>query len=262
ITGGQVVTHTNGSVAVYAGGAMVVDDTTVKPLEMYDGQPPVVRYLGTTTAIRGIGGSLGAQLDISATQIPTVMSKLDALASNLVTSVNAIHSTGTTFTGNPPVAAPAGNFFDVTVPPPAGGDPRLTALGIRLAPTLTGADDVAAAGPAAAGPGDNGTALALANLRTTALSITSSSGTTTASLGDFFNQTVGGLATATQQASDEATVQQTLASNSDTRRQSVSGVSTDEELINIIQYQHAYQAAARLVSVVNDMMDSLVTMGQ
>ena len=42
----------------------------------------------------------------------------------------------------------------------------------------------------------------------------------------------------------------------------MSGVSTDEELIDIIQHQHAYQAAARLVSVVNDMMDALVTMGQ
>jgi flagellar hook-associated protein 1 FlgK len=262
ITGGQVVPHANGSVAVYAGGAMIVDDTTVKTLEMYDGQPPVVRYAGSTTAIPGIGGSLGAKLDISATQVPTVMSKLDALASNLVQSVNAIHSAGTTFSGNPPVAGQAGNFFDVTIPPPAGGDPRLTALGIRLSPTLAGPDDVAAAGPGATGPGDNGTALALANLRTTALSLTSIAGTTTATLGDYFNQTVGTVATAAQQAQDEATVQQTLTTNADNRRQSVSGVSTDEELIDIIQHQHAYQAAARLVSVVNSMMDSLVSMVQ
>ena len=57
LTGGQVVQHANGSVAVYAGGAMIVDDTTVKPLEMYDGQPPEVRYASSTTAILGIGGS-------------------------------------------------------------------------------------------------------------------------------------------------------------------------------------------------------------
>ncbi len=262
LTGGQVVPHANGSVAVYAAGAMIVDDTTVKPLEMYDGQPPEVRYANSTTAIHGIGGSLGAKLDISATQVPTVLSKLDALASSLVTSVNAIHSGATTFSGNPPVAGTAGNFFDVTVPPPVGGDPRLTALGIRLSPTLGGPDDVAASGAGASGPGDNTAALALANLRTTAQTLTSIAGSTTATLGDYFNETVGGLATATQQAQDEATVQTTLASNADTLRQSVSGVSTDEELIDIIQHQHAYQAAARLVSVVNDMMNSLVTMGQ
>lgn len=262
LTGGQVVEHSNGSVAVFAGGRMVVDDTTVKQLEVYDGQPPEIRYAGTTTAIQGIGGSLGAKLDISTTQVPTIMSKLDALAGGLVQTVNAIHSGATTFSGNPPVAGVAGNFFDVTVPPPVGGDPRLTALGIRLASTLAGPDDVAAAGPAATGPGDNTAALALANLRTTALSLTSVAGTTTATLGDYFGETVGGLATAAQQAQDEATVQQTLATNADNRRSSVSGVSTDEELIDIIQHQHAYQAAARLVSVVNDMMDALVTMGQ
>ena len=262
LTGGQVVQHSNGSVAVYAGGRMILDDTTVKPLEVYDGQPPQIRYAGTTTTIYGVGGSLGAKLDISATQVPTVMSKLDALASGLVQSVNAIHSTGTTYSGTPPVAAPAGNFFDVTVPPPVGGDPRLTALGIRLAPTLTGPDSVAAAGPGNPGPGNNDVAVALSNLRTTAMSLTSLSGTTTATLGDFFGQTIGGLATNTQQAQDEATVQQTLASNADNRRSAVSGVSTDEELIDIIQHQHAYQAAARLVSVVNDMMDALVSMGQ
>jgi flagellar hook-associated protein 1 FlgK len=253
ITGGQVVPHANGSVAVYAGGAMIVDDTTVKTLEMYDGQPPIVRYLGSNTAIQGIGGSLGAKLDISTTQVPTVMSKLDALAKNLVQSVNAIHSAGTTYSGNPPVAGQAGDFFDAT---------QLTALGIRLSSTLAGADDVAAAGPGALGPGDNTTALALAQLRTTAQTITSVAGTVTATLGDYFNQTVGTVATATQQAQDEATVQKALTSNADNRRQSVSGVSTDEELVDIIQHQHAYQAAARLVSVVNDMMDALVTMGQ
>lgn len=262
LTGGQVVEHSNGSVAVFAGGRMVVDDTTVKQLEVYDGQPPAIRYAGTTTAIYGIGGSLGAKLDISTTQIPTVMSKLDALASGLVQSVNAIHSGATTFSGNPPVAGTAGNFFDVTVPPPAGVDPKLTARGISLAPTITGPDDIAAAGAGATGPGDNTAALALANLRTTAQSLTSIAGTTTATLGDYFNETVGGLATAAQRAQDDVTVQQTLATNADNRRSSVSGVSTDEELIDIIQHQHAYQAAARLVSVVNDMMDALVTMGQ
>ena len=62
-------------------------------------------------------------------------------------SVNAIHSTGTVYSGTPPVGSPAGNFFDVTNPPPSGGDPLLTARGIRLSPTLIGANDVAASGP-------------------------------------------------------------------------------------------------------------------
>lgn len=262
IVGGQVVEHANGSVAVYAGGRMLVDDTTVKQLEMHDGQPPTVTYLGSSSTIDGIGGTLGAHIDISANRIPLVMSKLDALASGLVQSVNAIHSTGTIYSGNPPVGAPAGNFFDVTNPPPAGGDPRLTARGIRLAPTLVGANDVAASGAGALGPGNNDAATALAGLRNTAVTLTSLAGTTTASISDFFNETVGSLATDVRSAQDDATVQGTLASNAQTRRDSVSGVSTDEELISVIEHQHAYQAAARLVQVVSDMTDTLVNLGR
>ena len=85
---------------------------------------------------------------------------------------------------------------------------------------------------------------------------------TTTRFGDFYSETVGIVATATRHAEDEATVQHTLASNADTRRQSVSGVSTDEELIKVIEAQHAYQGAARLVSVVDEMMQTLVDLGR
>ena len=45
-------------------------------------------------------------------------------------------------------------------------------------------------------------------------------------------------------------------------RMSVSGVSTDEELISVIQHQHSYQAAARLVSVVDEMTQTLIDLGR
>jgi flagellar hook-associated protein 1 len=241
---------------------MLVDGATIKQLEMYDGQPPYVTFAGGTSAISGIGGSLGAHIDISTRHVPMVMSKLDGIARGLVQTVNAIHSTGRTFSGNPPVAAQAGNFFDVTTPAPVGTDPRLTARGMRLAPTLAGAADVAASAGNATGPGNNAIATALADLRTTAVSLTALNGTTTATFNEFFNETVGSVATSVRAAQDEATVQSTLAASAETRRQSVSGVSTDEELINIIEHQHAYQAAARLVNVVDEMMATLVELGR
>ena len=262
MAGGQVVQRSNGSAAVYLAGRAVVDASTVLQLQMNTGQPPTVSFSGSTTQIVGLGGSLRAQLDISSNRIPTVMARLDALASGLVQTVNAIHSAGTLFTGSPPVSSAAGNFFDVTSPAPAGVDPLQTARGIRLAATLTGADAVAAAGAGAAGPGNNAAVLALAGLRTTAVSLTLPSGPATATIGDFFNATVGDVATATKQAEDDSAVQTTLASSASARRQSVSGVSTDEELISVIQHQHAYQAAARLVNVVNEMTQVLVDLGR
>jgi flagellar hook-associated protein 1 FlgK len=46
------------------------------------------------------------------------------------------------------------------------------------------------------------------------------------------------------------------------RREQVSGVSLDEETIDLIRYQRAYQAAARLVSVINEMLDDLIALGR
>jgi flagellar hook-associated protein 1 FlgK len=262
LVGGQVVEHPNGSIAIYTGGRMIVDDTTVKQLQMNDGQPPTVSYAGSPNPVDGIGGSLGGRIAISTTTVPAVMARLDSLASGLVTTVNAIHSTGTIFTGTPPVASAAGNFFDVTASPPASGDPRLTARGIRLSPTLT-SSTVAASGPGATGPGNADVALAMANLTSQAVAFTSGGSTVaTTSIGGFYAQAVGEVASAAQQTQDDSTVQDTLASNAQTRRESVSGVSTDEELISVIQHQHAYQAAARLVQVVSDMTQILVDLGK
>ena len=263
LTGGQVVQRQNGASAFYVGGTLLVDGATVQKLQFNDAQPPSVSVVGNSGSVDGIGGQLGAELDVSATQIPTVMSNLNSLASGIVQTVNAIHSTGQTYSGTPPVASPAGNFFDVTNPPPAGGDPLLTAAGIRVSPTLTSPDDVAAAGPTATGPGNNDVANELANLASTPVTFTSSTGATiaTTSIGQFFQSTISNLATATQNAQDNATVQGTLASNADTQRQSVSGVSTDDELISVIQHQNAYQAAARLVDVVDQMAASLIEIG-
>jgi flagellar hook-associated protein 1 FlgK len=263
VVGGQIIEHSNGSVAVYANGRMLVDGTTVKPIQLNNDQPPTVSYAGTTLPITGLGGTLGAEIEVSQTEIPNVMGQLDSLAKGIVQTVNSIHSAGTVFSGSPPVGSPAGNFFDTTASPPAGGDPLLTARGIRVLSTLT-PDGVAASGAAAIGPGDNTAALALGALQTNTVAFTSASGSplATASFGNFYNSTVGMVATSVQQAQDDSTVQGTLASNADTQRQSVSGVSTDEELVSLIEHQHAYQAAARLVTVVSDMADTLVNLGK
>lgn len=261
LVGGQVVEHTNGSIAVYAGGRMLVDDTSVKLLQMNDGQPPTVSYAGSVNPVDGIGGRLGARIAVSTTTIPGVIARLDSLAAGLVQTVNAIHSAGTVFTGTPPVASAAGNFFDVTVAP-VGADPLLTARGIRLSPSLTTAT-ITASGAGATGPGNNDVALAMADLTDKSVVFTSGAvtvGTTT--IGGFYTQTVGEVASSAQQAQDNSTIQDTLAANAQTRRESISGVSTDEELISVIQHQHAYQAAARMVQVVSDMTQILVDLGR
>ena len=262
LVGGQVVYHANGSVAVYSGSRMILDDVNVKTLEVQDGQPPYVAYQGGTPALEGIGGKIGAELTVSAKSIPDAMSKLDALTKTLVQTVNGIHSSGQIFTGTPPTGAPAGNFFAVTSPTPGGTDPLLTARGVRVA--ISNVNQLATAGATATGAGNTDVATQIGNLRDGSVAFTDASGNSLGSdsIGDFYTQLVGNVATATHQAQDEATVQTALAGNAQTRRVSVSAVSTDEELISVIQHQHAYQAAARLVSVVDELSQTLIDLGR
>jgi len=261
MTGGQTIERSNGNVAFFVGGRMLLDGAVAKKMEFTDGQPPTIKFTDDPKILVGVGGTLGAKMDIVAKQVPTVMSRLDSIARSLVTTVNSIHNGATAYTGTPPVATVAGNFFSVGSGAPT--DPAFTARGMKLDATLTSAAKVAASA-ASTGPGNSDVATAMLALREQTLTITDASGNTvgTNSINGFFNETVGNLATATKYAEDDATVQKTMASNSLARRTAVSGVSTDEELVSVIQHQHSYQAAARLVSVVDEMTQTLVNLGQ
>jgi flagellar hook-associated protein 1 FlgK len=46
----------------------------------------------------------------------------------------------------------------------------------------------------------------------------------------------------------------------DASRESTSGVNIDEEMTNMLQYQHGYAAAGKLVSTINDMLDTVINM--
>ena len=213
---------------------MIVDDTTVKPLEMNDGQPPTVTLRRQRRRrSRASAARLGAQLDISANEIPMVMSKLDALASG-----SRADGERDSLDGHDVTAAirrsprPPATSSTSRRPPPAGGDPRSPRAAFDSSPTLAGADDVAASGAGAPGPGNNDVALALAELRSNAVSLTSLAGTTTATLSDFFNETVGSARD--RRRSRRRTKRPSSGRSRRTPTiagESVSGVSTDEELI-------------------------------
>jgi flagellar hook-associated protein 1 FlgK len=64
----------------------------------------------------------------------------------------------------------------------------------------------------------------------------------------------------TAAATDNATVYRSLADQADARRQSVSGVSTDEELVNMMRVQQSYQAATKMIKVADEMMQTLLSL--
>jgi flagellar hook-associated protein 1 FlgK len=79
-----------------------------------------------------------------------------------------------------------------------------------------------------------------------------------ASIGGQYAQQIAALGVESQTAISQSTNQQVLVSHLETQRQQTSGVSLDEETVNLMMYQKAYQAAARVISVMDSMLDTLI----
>jgi len=99
------------------------------------------------------------------------------------------------------------------------------------------------------------TALSLAHLSST---LTMSAGTAT--FNGFYGTMVSQVGARSRDASQATERQQAVVNLLDNLRQQTSGVSIDEEMTNLIQQQHAYEAAARYVTVMNQVLDSLLNM--
>ncbi|MBU3159064.1 flagellar hook-associated protein FlgK [Clostridium frigoris] len=77
-------------------------------------------------------------------------------------------------------------------------------------------------------------------------------------IGSYFTDTVNGLAIQVQDASQNVTNHELQLSKLEESRTSISGVSLDEEMANLIQYQHAYAANAKIISTVDELLDLIV----
>lgn len=75
---------------------------------------------------------------------------------------------------------------------------------------------------------------------------------------EFFRAVVGQLGVESEEAARQSDNQKVLADQVDIRRQSVSGVSLDEEMSNMIKFQHAYNAAARVMTTFDEMLDKVI----
>jgi flagellar hook-associated protein 1 len=94
-------------------------------------------------------------------------------------------------------------------------------------------------------PGDNSIARAVGALRNGAID-------------QGYNGLVRTIASDANEANRQLTTQQTITTTLSERRQSVSGVSLDEEMTNMIRFQRGYQASSRAMSTMDEMLDTLI----
>ena len=77
-------------------------------------------------------------------------------------------------------------------------------------------------------------------------------------LSDYYASTISKLATATSEAKTALSTQSILLANLENQRLSESGVSLDEEMSDLIQFQHSYQANAKMISTVDELLDVVI----
>jgi flagellar hook-associated protein 1 FlgK len=184
-----------------------------------DASTPLVS--GTTvtwpqTLTSAAGGQLGALLNLSSSTGPigSMLSSLDNVAGQVISSVNSLQPSSPFFSGT------TASTIAVSA----------TASSIQTSSSSTsGADLAQAIGNLSGGPADRSYAAFVAQV------------------GD------GVQAANSTQATSQAVL--TAVSN---QRQSVSGVSLDEEMTNLIQFQQAYQASARVMNAINSTLDTLI----
>jgi flagellar hook-associated protein 1 FlgK len=241
LVGGVAVPADDGQVQVAVGGVAVVSGTHAQTLTL-GGAPdlatatanPPTLYWGTTAVPVESGRALG-QLAALRTDLPNVLAGVDAVAVALRDAVNSLHTSGFTLAG-----AAGGDFFSGTdaltlaVVPTAGSQ-------LAVTPTA-GTVDGAIAGRIADLADDTFAASVLGGAGPSARwrDLTTALGVQLASL-----QTAGDVHQSVVQAADDA-----LEANA--------GVSLDEEMSNMILFQRSYQASARVITTVDEMLDTLV----
>lgn len=181
------------------------------------------------------GGSLAGRIFVRDVLAEEYVADLNNIARTLVDRINTIHQTGTDLTG-----APAGNFF---VP---GSD----ASNIEVSPSLI-ANPSGVAASATGAVGDNAIALSISASRNETLV----NGKT---IDDAYIALVSTIGAQSREAVNRSEVHNLTIEQLITQRDSIAGISLDEEMANMVKFQQAYVAATRVFTVLNDMLDTLV----
>lgn len=224
------------------------------------------------------GGEVGGN-QLAQDEVENTMSKLDKLAATIAYTVNAIQTGSTTSTDNLLFVASG-----------TDSDSGINAKNISVNEALVSDPNLLNAGKdSTSGEKDGTRALAMANLanlkidfskitdvenltRDTFLSEAGlsfndannsdyslvSNGSSGTTLDDYCTTIVSELATSADEVNSGLTTSESLLTSLKNQRTSISGVSLDEEMTNLIQYQHAYQANAKVISTIDELLDVVI----
>lgn len=185
--------------------------------------------------------------------IPAFREQLDKLAENFAEEFNTIHGEGYDLDGKYVKNETWSDFFQAK-----DNSSKITAGNIAVNDILIkDPRKIAAAGAEALNEdgtvniGDSSNALRLAQLKQSPV-------IDNFTPDDYYNSLIGKLGVTAQEAYRMVENQELLVSQIENSRQAVSGVSLDEEIVNMIRFQHAYNAAARVITTMDEMIDLII----
>ncbi len=219
------------------GGVFAADKVTAVQFKTaMQGNKIVVTSQDGSTTLAINGGDLNASLDVYNNKIPSYQSSLDSFVNNLMQSVNSQHSTGYTL-DNPPQTGL--NFFQ-----------SYTSGNLKINDQIVNdPNKIAVSSDGTSGNGN--IALNIAGLSTQK----QANGST---LLDSYNTLISQVGTDVKGASDMANSYNLTIQQLQQQKASYSGVSVDEEMTNVIKYQQSYTASAKLISIADQMLQTLL----
>jgi flagellar hook-associated protein 1 FlgK len=243
LAGGTVREGADGMVDILVGGNAFVTAEVFRPVEVVGGSAlggdPVQlvwsHRRGDSVALSG--GEMAGALSILApgADLTKAAASYNSLAEKLASTVNAVHSTGTAPGDGTPGSTTGLDFF--------GFDAGQPALSLHIIPT--------SASGIAAGNGTGGFDGSIADK-------ISQLGTSADSPDKMWSAFVSGTGAAARSEMQQAKLAGIAASSAVGLQLANSSVDLDEENMNLLAYQHAYQGAARVMSAIDEMLDTLI----
>ncbi|MEX2478999.1 MAG: flagellar hook-associated protein FlgK [Gracilimonas sp.] len=232
------VTDTGG-VEIRVGGVTLLDSKNAQTIraEIDDINKGFTLRLNSGKTITANGGELGAEIEMYTKQIPDMANKLDRIASTLVEEVNQIHSSGYGLNDDT-----SRNFFDTT-------GTSASEIKLNAAMIFDPANVAASSNDAEAGNGE--IAAQIAELRNERL-------IDGRKIIDSSIELISSPGVKLQNLNSQIVARDSELNMLKTQQEREAGVNIDEELSLMIQYQNAYQGAAKVMSAAQNMYDTLI----
>ncbi len=227
------------TVSISIGGVFAVDKGSYTEFEMSTTEDNIAMVsVDGGKEVTLSSGEMGALADVFANKIPTYQAKLDSVINQLMTSVNDIHSTGYNL-DDPPVTG--FNFFESYV----NGELKITDE------ILNDSNKIAISSDGTSGNGD--IAIKLFELGDATVLDGSK-------LIDVYSTLISEVGSEKQNVDRLAEAGSLVLQQLNNQKDSISAVSVDEEMMNVIKYQKAYEASAKLIRMADELLDTLMTL--